>query len=240
MRISTRIGNFPLDRALLALLAIAALLLAARAWLHDHPENNPWAPLSLDDPLGWATQRKLADLRNDPAECRAVLERSGVAFRRLDPAGEGECRRSDRTMLTDAPLSPREPVASCAVGAGLELWLRQGVQPAAEDLLGSPVARIEHFGTYSCRRLYGRSTGAWSEHATGNAIDIAAFVLKDGRRISVLADWDGQGEEAAFLHRVRNAACGAFGTVLSPDYNAAHANHFHLDQEARSFGSVCR
>ncbi|BBC72686.1 extensin [Altererythrobacter sp. B11] len=237
---STRIGRFRFDRALIALLVLGALGLAVRGWLQDHPEHNPWAPLDLDDPPGWATQRKLAALRSDPAECRAVLERSGVAFAALDPVGEGECRRDDRTVLSDAPLSPRRPATSCAVAAGLELWLRRAVEPAAREILGSPVARIEHFGAYSCRRIYGRDSGAWSEHATGNAIDIAAFVLEDGRRISVVGDWDGEGEDAAFLHRVRDGACDVFGTVLSPDYNAAHADHFHLDQEARGFGGVCR
>ncbi len=240
MPISRRIGRFRLDRALLLLLALGAFFLAARGWLAEHPEHDPWAPLDLNDPPGWATQRKLAALRADPAECRAVLERSGVAFEALPATGEGACRRPDRTVLVDAPLSPNPPAATCAVGAAFELWLRRGVQPAAEELLGSPVARLEHFGAYSCRRLYGRDEGPWSEHATGNAIDIAAFVLADGRRISVALDWAGQGAEANFLRRARDGACGVFGTVLSPEYNAAHADHLHLDQAARGFGGVCR
>ncbi|AKH41437.1 hypothetical protein FHS61_001925 [Altererythrobacter atlanticus] len=89
MRISTEIGHFRLERFLIALLALAALLLAGRAWLEDHPQHNPWAPLNLNDPPGWATQRKLADLRGNPQSCRAVLERSGVEFAALEPAGEG-------------------------------------------------------------------------------------------------------------------------------------------------------
>ena len=219
---------------------LVALLVGARAWLAENPQHDPWAPLDLNHPPGWATQAKLAHLRDDPQQCRAVLERSGVAFSRLDPAGEGECRREDRTVLAEAPLSPIQPVTTCAVAAGTVLWLRQGVQPAAEELLGSPVARVEHFGTYSCRRIYGGATGNWSEHSTGNAIDIGAFVLEDGRRISVARDWQGEGDEAAFLRAARDGACDIFGTVLSPDYNEAHADHFHLDQEARGFGGVCR
>lgn len=245
MRTSTNIGPFALDRVLLWLLLLGALFVGARAWLHAYPQHNPWAPLDLRDPPGWATQRKLAALRDDADECRAVLERSGVAFAVLDPAGEGECRRNDRTVLSDAPLSPAPPPATCPVAAGFALWLQRGVRPAAEELLGSPVARIEHLGAYSCRRLYGRDSGAWSEHATGNAIDIGGFVLEDGRRITVLGGWNGgEGDravaEAAFLRRVRDDACAIFGTVLSPDYNAAHADHFHLDQAARGFGGVCR
>jgi hypothetical protein len=239
MRLSRKIGRFRLDRLLILLLLAGGLYVAGRAWLADNPQHDPWAPLNLADPPGWATQQKLADLRGDPAECRAVLDRSGVEFTALDPAGEGECRREDRTVLSDAPLSPNSPPATCAVAAGFELWMRRGVQPAAEELLGSAVARVEHFGTYSCRRIYGRSEGAMSEHATGNAIDIAGFVLEDGRRISLIADWD-DAEKGAFLHQVRDEACGIFGTVLSPDYNAAHADHFHFDQASRGFGSVCR
>jgi hypothetical protein len=230
----------PFDRIAIALLMLGALFVAARAWLEEHPQDNPWAPLDLRDPVGWATQRKLAALRGDPAECRAVLRRSRVAFTALAPVGAGECRRADRTVLTRFPLSPGRPPTTCALAAGLELWLRSGAQPAAEEALGSRVVRIEHFGAYSCRRLYGRSTGAWSEHASGNAIDIAAFVLADGRRVRVSADWNGGDGEARFLQRVRDAACGAFATVLSPDYNAAHRDHFHLDQEARGWGGVCR
>jgi hypothetical protein len=232
--------RWPFDGLAVALFVAGALFLAGRGWLAEHPQHDPWAPLDLNDPPGWATQRKLAALRSDPDECHTVLKRSGVAFTALPGAGEGACRREDRTVLGELPLSPRAPAATCAVGAALVLWLRQGVQPAAEELLGSPVARIEHFGAFSCRRLYGRGEGPWSEHATGNALDVAAFVLEDGRRISVARDWAGEGGEAAFLHRARGEACDVFGTVLSPDYNAAHADHLHLDQAARGFGSVCR
>jgi len=231
---------WPFDQVALALFVSGALLLAGRGWLADHPQHNPWAPLDLRDPPGWATQRKLAALRGDPAECREVLERSGAAFEVLPGQGEGPCLRDDRTVLTEAPLDPAPPPTTCAIGAGFKLWLRQGVQPAARELLGANVARIEHLGAYSCRRLYGQREGRWSEHATGNAIDIAAFVLDDGRRISVAGSWAGAGPEAAFLRRARDEACRAFGTVLSPDYNAAHADHFHLDQAGRPFGGVCR
>ena len=229
-----------LDRPALWLLFAAALVLAGRAWLRDHPQHDPWAPLDLRDPPGWATQRKIAALRGDPAECRAVLARSDVAFTSLEPAGEGECRREDRTVLSDFPFAPDRPPSTCAVAAALELWLVREVRPAANELLGSDVERVEHFGAYSCRRLYGRSEGRWSEHATGNAVDIAAFVLADGQRIAVLGDWHGEGEKAQFLRRVRDGACRVFGTVLSPDYNEAHRDHLHLDQADRGFGGYCR
>lgn len=240
MRFSRHIGRFRLDRTILVILILLGAYAAGRAWLAEHPEHNPWAPLDLNDPPGWATRHKLAALRQDPAECRSVLERSGVIFESLPAAGEGECRREDRLMLENAALVSPRPQTTCPVAAGFELWLRQGVQPAAAALLGQRVIRIEHFGSYSCRRMYGRETGRWSEHATGNAIDIAAFVLADGRRVSVREHWQGEGEEAAFLRTAREQACEVFGTVLSPDYNAAHVDHLHLDQAARGFGGFCR
>jgi len=81
--------------------------------------------------------------------------------------------------------------------------------------------------------MYGRSEGDFSEHATANALDVAGFTLADGRSISVLRDWTGDGEDAQFLRAVRDGACDLFSTVLSPDYNAAHRDHFHFDQADR-------
>jgi hypothetical protein len=240
MLISRDVGRFTFDRTILTLLMLVALLAGVRGWLAEHPQHDPFAPLNLNDPPGWATQRKLASLRDDPQACHAVLERSGVAFSALPPTGSGECARPDRTVLADALIAPAASPSTCAVAAGVEVWLRQGVQPAAETILRTGIARVEHLGIYSCRRVNGGETGNWSEHATGNAIDIAAFVLEDGRRISVRSGWNGDTEERAFLRQARDAACDVFGTVLSPDYNAAHADHFHLDQAARGFGGFCR
>jgi hypothetical protein len=95
------------------------------------------------------------------------------------------------------------------------------------------VASIEHFGSYSCRRLYGREAGGWSEHARANAVDVAGFTLSDGTRISVARDWEAEGPHGRFLDEVRDGACDLFATVLSPDYNEAHQDHFHFDQADR-------
>ncbi len=115
------------------------------------------------------------------------------------------------------------------------MWEWNVVQPAALRHFGERVTRIDHLGSYNCRRLYGRESGDYSEHATADAVDIAGFRLSDGKRISVLNDWK-EGDDpatAAFLREVRDGACDLFSTVLSPDYNAAHADHFHLDQAER-------
>lgn len=138
-------------------------------------------------------------------------------------------------------LRPARADATCAVKAGLIRWFDQRVQPAATAAFGSKVAAVEHLGTNACRRIGGGDTGRWSEHATGNAIDIGAFVLADGRRISVLRDWSGADPaRRRFLRAVHLAACRDFGTVLGPDYNQAHRDHFHLDQANRGWGAFCR
>lgn len=237
--ISRHIGKFIVDRRVVLFLVLAGFFIAARSWLADHPEHDPWAPLDLNDPKGWATERKLLALRSDVPACRAVLQRSNVDYEVLDPAGQGDCRRADRTQLSSYPLSPDAPATTCPVAVAMEVWKRDTLDPVALEIFGSRIARVEHLGAYSCRRMYGREDGPWSEHATANAIDIAGFVLEDGTRVSVLTDWPGEGDRPRFLREVRDGACDAFATVLSPAYNAAHADHFHLDMDDR-WTSVCR
>ncbi|MGY6551748.1 MAG: extensin-like domain-containing protein [Erythrobacter sp.] len=254
-RISRKLGKFHAERALILITILVVFAGVTRGVLETHPQHNPLALLDLRDPVGMATGRKLAALRQDTEQCRQVLERSEVAYSALDPAGEGACLRMDRTRLDDFPLAPAAPPVTCPLATALEMWRIHTLEPASEEIFGSKIATIEHLGAFSCRRTYGRSQGAWSEHATGNAIDIAGFVLEDGRRISVLRDWQGddggndranpaskdenKDERARFLQRARGEACGLFATVLSPDYNAAHADHFHLDQTAR-WRRLCR
>ncbi|MEE4539660.1 MAG: extensin family protein [Erythrobacter sp.] len=238
-RISRRVGQFRAERRLILLAILGTIVFAGWSWLQAHPEHNPLAPLDLRDPIGKASATKLLALRDDVAECRAVLERSEVAFVALDPAGEGACARPDRTQLTSYPIAPSSPPVTCPVAAAMELWRARTLEPAAREIFGIDLQRIEHLGAYSCRRLYGRAEGAWSQHATANAIDIAGFTLGDGTRISVLDDWDGDDAKARFLETARDGACEVFATVLSPEYNAAHADHFHFDQGGRWMG-VCR
>lgn len=226
------------ERRLITVLILGALFLAGATWLRANPHHNPFAPLDLRQPIGFATKMKLMDITENRGTCRSALARSEVEFQTLTPKGEGPCALLDRTKIPDAPLSPTSPELTCPVAAGLEIWLNHGLQNAAEAQLGSRVTRLEHLGTVSCRRINGGQTGPWSEHATGNAIDIRAFVLADGRRIDVLQDWE-NGDRGRFLKSARDSACESFRTVLSPDYNAAHANHFHLDQGTR-WNSVCR
>lgn len=126
-------------------------------------------------------------------------------------------------LALDAP-----PVMRCALAATYAAWERHVVQPAAERHLGSKIGEISHFGVYSCRDIGGRP-GRRSQHATANAIDISGFTLSNGRRLTLARDWDDTGAEGRFLREIRDGACGLFAGVLSPDFNAAHADHFHLD-----------
>lgn len=117
-------------------------------------------------------------------------------------------------------------------------WARNAVAPAAYQMLGSELARIDSMGSYACRNVVGSARNATrrSGHAIANAVDVGAFVLKDGRRISILRDWNATDPQVrAFLRTIRASACRRFGTVLSPDYNAAHHDHLHLEDDRAKF-----
>lgn len=224
---------------LVLLSALTIAVIEAAGYVATHPQDIPWARLSLEHPVGSATGRKLAALGGETARCRALLSGVGDADRPVPPLRAAPpCGFEDGMLLVPEDgeaihFVPAAPVTSCPVAAGLALWERDLLQPAALRHFGVPVAAIDHAGSFSCRRLYGRGEGRFSEHATANAFDILGFRLSDGRRVSVLRHWRRQGPEAAFLREARDGACRLFSTVLSPDYNAAHADHLHLDQAQR-------
>lgn len=225
-------------KIILLLASIAFLAFLGWGYGRNHPEDLPWTELDLASPVGAFTGRKLAALGGEGATCRALLRRAGIRFVALPAKGGRQCGYSDGVRLSPAgalaiAYRPADLGTSCPVAAGLALWEWHVVQPAALRRFGTRVASIEHYGSYSCRRIYGRSEGAWSEHSTANAVDIAAFRLADGRRVSVAGDWKGGGPKALFLRDVRDGACRLFATALSPDYNAAHRDHLHLDQAKR-------
>lgn len=217
----------------------------ARDYIRRHPQDVPWTKLSLRDPIGRFTAPKLAKLGDDAVQCRALLQSQGVDDVAVPPRRSGsECGYEDGMRLGSQPIAfrPSGLVTSCSVAAGMHLFETRIVQQAALRNFGSRVAAIDHAGSYSCRRLYGRAAGAYSEHATADAIDILGFRLADGTRVSVLDDWNRSGPKSEFLREVRDGACGLFSTVLSPDYNAAHADHLHFDQAQRGNGGwrACR
>ncbi len=224
---------------IVALAVITGLGLILWSTLRGRPQDLPWTPLDLGQPIGLMTGRKLNALTQSYPACRAALERAGVRYTALPPrSGEGQCGYSDGVRFTSGgarriDFAPAGLGVACPVAAALAIWEWNIVQPAAERHFGTKVTSIDHFGSYSCRRIYGRDAGTWSEHSTADAVDIAGFRLGNGTRITVARDWKGDTAKAAFLREVRDGACQLFATTLSPDYNAAHADHFHLDQADR-------
>lgn len=215
----------------------------ALQWARQHPEHFPGTRFEFAHPQGWATHRKLTDFVDDGATCFAAFDRADAGYERRPVVGEGVCRASQRMVLTGNRLvptmRPAAAVPSCAVTAAMVLWNRDIVQPLARRHLGQGVVELENLGSYNCRKIAGRE--AQSEHSTANAIDISAFILADGTPVTLLGDWDDTGAKGAFLRAVRDESCGLFSTVLSPDYNRAHADHFHLDMAVRTASwTVCR
>ncbi len=226
-------------RILLLLLPLAALvlgLLGLRDYARRFPQDVPWTALDLRHPVGAFTGRKLAGLAGEPGRCHALLAQAGAAFTALpDRTESAQCGLSGavRFGAREIGYRPADVGIACPVAAALLVWEREVVQVAAQRHFGRRVSAIDHFGAYSCRRIYARREGAWSEHARANAFDVAGFRLDDGTRIGVAADWRDPGPRGRFLREVRDGACRLFATVLSPDYNEAHRDHLHLDQAGR-------
>jgi hypothetical protein len=223
------------------LLALAGGLLVGvwRGWVPLPDEWNPWAPLDVRASPNLLTRFKLGRLQDDPALCDQVLKTSGLRVtHQADSPADAACplRNTLRVQGADVGLSSSF-LASCPLAVAFALFERHSLQPAAQAVFGQAVTRVDHLGSFACRTIYNRANGRLSQHASANALDIAGFRLADGRTLTVLKDWPGDGEEARFLRQVRDGACKDFNVVLSPDYNAAHRNHFHVDMGR---WSVCR
>lgn len=212
-------------------LALAAIAVVWAANVLAPPQDLPWKPLRLADPPGLATAFKVQKAARDPASCRRVLREGGVGFSEVPDRTQGACAVRDALRLQGGatPLRPASPVMTCPQALAYAAWDRHTLRPAARELLGTDVASVGHYGTYACRNIYGREEGRLSEHASANALDVADIALADRRRLTVLKDFAGPGAEGAFLRRAREGACRWFRVTLSPDYNAAHRDHLHLD-----------
>ena len=123
---------------------------------------------------------------------------------------------------------------ACPIVSALDRWLSDSVQPASMRWFGVRVVEIKQISAYSCRGMNGNPHAHISEHAFGNALDIAAFTLADGRRVTVKGGWRGMPEEQGFLRDVQGSACQQFNTVLAPGSNSHHEDHIHVDLMRRS------
>ena len=173
-------------------------------------------------------------------QCHADLRREGVGFKILpDRVFGGGCSALGSIQLTEigTPVSNLGAM-TCPLARQLARWAREAVQPAATRWLGSRVVRIDSFGTYNCRPINGQAGNHLSEHGLANAVDIAAFVLADGRRVTVLDGWQADDDRVRkFLRDAHAAGCRRFGVTLGPDANEQHRNHFHFDMGR---GPYCR
>ena len=231
-------------KVLAVALMIILVVLAAFPWLQHHLPAywNLFAPLSVTDRPGLITHYKLQRMRHDPAACMAVLQRAraaGFVSFTQPPAMSGVCplatpiriQRFGHVTLSSSFL------ASCALAVSSTMFVIQANKTATSSPAGSRLARIEHVGSYACRNIYHRAQGRRSEHASADAWDVTAFRLASGARISVGHDWHRSGASSLLLRQWFSDSCAYFGNALGPDYNAAHASHFHLGM--RGYG-LCR
>ncbi|MFV7521167.1 extensin family protein [Enterobacter quasiroggenkampii] len=206
-------------------------------WLPTY--YNPFTPLTLDDPPGRITQYKLRRLT--PEACASLLLQANQRdLIRTQPVADsgGACPLNNVVRVRDfGPVGLNSSfLASCPLALSSALFISQQARPLTKRYTGSELARIDHLGSFACRNIYHRPDARRSEHATAEALDIAAFRLSNGERVTVLNGWKATTTQP-WLKAMLAASCGYYGNGLGPEYNAAHANHFHLGM--RGFG-LCR
>lgn len=219
------------------LLIITPILVIFLFFWTAPPRHNPFAPIDLAEKPGLGTHHKLSRAREQREVCFNALDDAGVLYTPLQDQERGENCGLKNALTLDQTLTPYSASLqmTCAEAAALYTWERHIARPAAVDILGSPIARIETYGSFACRNISG--TRRRSQHAYGNAIDVSGFRLEDGRLIDVKTFWKTAGKEGLFLRQVHQGACDIFSITLGPNYNAAHADHFHMDMGG---GRICR
>ncbi|WP_101065708.1 extensin-like domain-containing protein [Roseovarius salinarum] len=132
----------------------------------------------------------------------------------------------------------RPAVVDCVTARALGNWVETGLRPAVDRIDGQAAA-LDVAAHYACRTRNGQSGAKVSEHGKGRAIDIAGIRLRDGREITVEDHWQ-RGRRGRALRRMHKAACGPFGTVLGPEADRWHRDHFHFDTARYRGGAYCR
>lgn len=168
-----------------------------------------------------------------------------------DPALQGEvvghvqgrisgCGLDDAIRLQSVAGVPLSQAATinCATAKALKTWVQDGAQPAV-GRMGGGISGLRVVAHYACRTRNNQPGAKISEHGRGRAVDIAAVQLADGSEISVLDDWGG-GKKGRALRKMHKAACGPFGTVLGPNSDRHHKDHFHFDTASYRSGSYCK
>ena len=162
------------------------------------------------------------------------------ATRRASIVGPGECgvRNPLEVRAVAGVRLSRPAIMTAETAQALESWVSETAIPAFRGE-GGGLQELTVAAHYACRTRNNRSGARLSEHALGRAIDISGFVLRDGTRVSVLDGWRSRGDARA-LRRVHRGACGPFGTVLGPDADRFHQDHFHFDVARYRNGNFCR
>ncbi|MGB0797790.1 MAG: extensin family protein [Planktomarina sp.] len=198
-----------------------------------HPDTplpdhwNPVKPLDASAPLTPLTNWKLRRISGDRAACLAALDTIAGFSHMADKDVSDQCHIRNRvkiSLLSDIEIRGTE--TRCDLALVTAMWLKHGVQPAADFHFGQPVRAVRTQGSYNCRAIAG--TSRMSQHATARAIDVAGFTLADGQKIELSQDWEASGAKSQFLRDVRDISCTWFKTTLGPDYNRAHHDHFHF------------
>lgn len=178
-------------------------------------------------------------------ECRRELAGWGASFHDVAPINDGGgCGIAHPVSLSSVgggiEISPAATV-TCDMALTFTKWARNDLAPAARLRYMSGVGTIHQGSSYSCRTIGNQPGGTLSEHASGNALDVMAVTLKNGRYIDVHRPGLFSFRERSFLNTVRADACNYFTTVLGPGYNYDHRNHFHFDLMHRESGQrACR
>ena len=191
-----------------------------------------WAPLHIKDKPNLLTEYKLSALKSDAKSCYLALGKGGIKYTPVpdEETSKDFCEKENRVTLNQSLYPYSSAVTSnCALTVALAIWEEHVLKPAAQDLLNTGIAKISHYGIYSCRRVNNSSSGRPSQHASANAIDISGFTMADGSTVSIVRDWGKDTPKADFLKSVHRKSCSVFKGVLGPNYNAAHRDHFHLD-----------
>lgn len=222
-------------KTLLTVLILIAVATVGYRWLP--PYYNPFIPLTLDDPPGRITQYKLRRLT--PEACASLLAQANQReLIRTQPVADsaGECPLSDVVRVRNfGPVGLNGSfLASCPLALSSALFISQQARPLTKRYTGSDLVRIDHLGSFACRNIYHRQQARRSEHATADALDVSGFRLADGRRVSVLQGWRSE-TSRPWLAALLSSSCHYFGNALGPEYNAAHANHFHFGMRGQGF-----
>lgn len=219
----------------LILLALVLVTIVQQWWVL--PANwNPAAQLDVSHSMTPVTRWKLSRLRKNPQACLDVLERitpGTVDYMPLeDYTPVPECPLTNVVRLRSTAIDFNQKfTVSCPLAVAWVMYERHALKPLARESLQSELVQVDHLGSFSCRNIANSPTGRRSAHASASAVDVAAFRFADGRRIDVKEHWSAQGApaEQSFLRQAHEAACSYFGTVLGPEYNEAHLDHFHFD-----------